>query len=1313
MRTRVRWTLTTETGDVVPYASVRIYNADGRTIYGGPIYRDSSTDRRYPNPFNAAPARIEFFLDQQTRVRLGFLPVADGKEILTPQLEAMADADEVVYSFTDLTIPPAEQFLVLRALSDAAAYWYRPGVAEHRHEGLGQKSTEIGHFSFGFSQISGYDRATVLGGHDERVDPDAVLSFTYGTLTAQYPTWGAMNSLPFGTFDQASRALLTARTGFDDSTAVGRSSLAAGAGTTALGSAARAEELDASGNAVAVGFGSGAMGEALAIGFGTSTIAPGAVVLGAFGSAFDGGTSSGSSAIAPPEGVALGHLANAAALAEAGSVVLGARAGAPTREVPTVVLGADQEASANPDLGTLQGTALLIQAFLDTLAPGDLDARGDVALGTTTTKIGFFGHAPVGAEFVGDDEVASGIEALDSLIYALRDLGLIRSRKDALVRYSPEALEQTHVVGDQIREWPDVDRSEARLVTALGTEPTYTEADPVSFDASTVPWEFALMQNPLASTKHIVVVAQHIASPPRSSEGVAGIYDQRFRDRLVGDAVQPLGRAGNSWVTGGLSSFTVDGQVGNAQASVDARRHVYRATHQTAWEDGSLVLGAAGGQNSTGWWGGISEAAALDSSWREKDATSYTNGLTFLHDARGAAGWLTEEALTFLRKQQGENPSMTIQLGRDYPSSSNPRIVQGSVYGYSGIVPKSVPLLRIGNAVVAMTYSYSGALSGYWSYLSNPQNYWVELYSFPGAFTGTWSPSALIGRFPLNASGTWGTGSQRVPAGNKQWRLVLRSNLSSVASDEWVPGAYYDTAVKVYTVSSAGVRTLEATVPLQGDGTWMAVTSHAGRVVAEVCRRSTGSVFATTDRHLPLDTVPRSADADYSTAVASASIRTSALAVLAYVGAGQRCWSYAGDILRALAALQGEDGGIYASYDVTVDPPTPFGPTVSARDLAWVGIAALMFGRAVQDHSRFEQLVLLIAAYLRDQQDPETGSIFDEPDGDCGTETNAVCWLFFRDLDRVRGWTDITGDIAKTLDNNHWVPELRRFTKSLGTSDRDTRADIWGGLYQLATEQRDRAKLSLRSLAYAKAVGVPLTGSYYGGATGLAGYLPANTSGAHAIDHELTWAAMLFKSRYGDPIGDDIAAMRRWTAVTPPTPGGQFLGFSAPAGGLIVRPTSAVAAQALLVAQRVRLFWPTPIPGPRVVASQLTVTRLAAGGYQFTYEWAPEDERQPTFYEAVAERSFDNGATWVQMPSRSRSGQISGVRRTPDSIWPWLYGGSWTESGPLSSSTVTRVNIRMRAHDFGSWASTEGRYPNGQVLPTPVVITTLPTVFPA
>jgi hypothetical protein len=741
---------------------------------------------------------------------------------------------------------------------------------------------------------------------------------------------------------------------------------------------------------------------------------------------------------------------------------------------------------------------------------------------------------------------------------------------------------------------------------------------------------------------------------------------------------------------------------------------VYRATHREEWVNESIVLGAAGGDYSTGWWGAISEAATLDASWREKDIVSYTTGLTFLHNARNAADWVTNAALSFLRTQQGDSVSLAIQLGRDYPSSTEKRPVYGNVSGYQGISVKNVPLVRVGNAVVAMTYGYTGALSGYWSYLSNPQNYWVEVYSFSGDFTGTWTPSALVGRFALNASGTWSTGQQRMPRGNKRWRLVLRSNLSAVAIDEWLPGIYYDTAIKIYTVVG-GTRTLESTVPLQGDGSWVGATSHPGRVVAELCRRSTGAVFATTDRHLPFDIVARPADADYGVVVTRSSIRTAALAVLAYAAAGQKYWSHAGDILRALTALQQPDGSLYAAYDATATPPAPYGATVATHDLAWVGLAALVLGRACGDSTRFQPLIAGIAAYLEGQQDPEGGSILDVPGGDYSTSTNALCWLFFRDLGEDSGVSldrDIARDIEKALDNNHWVPELQRFTKSLGTTNRDTGADIWGGLYQLATGQRGRAKQSLRSLAYAKMIGITITDSYYGGATGLAGYLPTNTAGPHVLDQELTWGALLFKGRYGEPLGDDLSAMRRWLAVTPATVGSQFLSFSGSTGGLIARPKTTVAAMAFLVAQRTRLFWQLPVARPRVVAAQLTVTKLGPKGYQFTYEWAPEDEREPVFFETVAERSFDNGMTWVSMPSRSRSGQISEVRRTSDSIWPWLYGASWIEPGPLTNNIVTRVRVRMRANWFGAWGSTEGRYPDGRILPTPVVIGTPPRVFP-
>jgi hypothetical protein len=1303
VRTRVRWTLTDENGDVVPYASVRVYEADGVTLYEGPLYRDSETELRYANPFNAAPVRLEFYLDRQTRVVLGTRTSADAHEILTPAIEALPGAEEVAYSVDQLSVPDAEDARVLRARTTQAAYWYRQGLGEHTHAGPAPDTISVGRLSFAFSQLTGHTGATVLGGHDEQIDPDLALSWSWGTVGAQYPTWQSINGTPWGVLDQAAQSILTSPTGFAHITAAGRGSVTAGESATALGAYAVARDLDGTERATAIGSRATALGESAAAGTGSYASAPGAVAFGNYCLAQNNAVTLGRLATAPTDGVAVGAAADASNDAVTGSVVLGAKAAVPTRADPVVLVGSPASGAPVPDDGGAEGPALLFQQLCTVLAVGDLQVSGDLAVGGATKKIGFFGHAPAATKFVGDDEVASGIEALDSLIYALRDLGLIRTRKDAVARYSPETLAQTHQPGDQVRAWPDVQEGDPRLVTALGAEPRYTGTDPVVFDAATVPWEFLLTQYPIPGFRHVVVVAQHASRSLRAKEGLAGVFDQP----------QPLGRTTTSWDTTGLSRHTVDNVTQSPALPVDARKHVYRVTGTTDWRDDSLfILGASAAPLTPGWWGSVAEAGLFDSSWTERAASSYVAGLMFTHNIAQASDWLTAPALDLLRRQQGDTLSVDIFLDQDFPSTSAKRMVQGRVKGFQGITTKAVPLIRLWNFTVSISYTYDGNVSGYWSYLSNPQNYYVELYSFPQGFTGTWDAAALVGRFSLNASGTWSTGTKRVRRGAKRWRLVLKSNLTPVTIDDWVPGAYYDTAVRIYTVDDTGARTLESTVPLQGDGTWLGTTAHEGRVVAELVRRSTGVLYATTDRHLPVDVITRAADADFVDASVRGSIRTAALAVLAYAGAGRQYWAIAGDILRALRLLQAADGSLYTAYDVMANEVEPLGTDVSTRDLAWVGLAALRLGAVTGDPARFEPLVLGIADYLAAQRG-ETGSISDGTAGTFSTETNALCWLLFRELGDT--WGNIAGDIAASLDTHHWDSGLRRFVLRQGVTTRDTRADIWGGLYLLATGQRERARLALRSLAHTKRTGVAVDDSHYSGAIGLSGYLPTGTTGADALDQEATWAALLFRNRYGDPIGEDLSTLRRWTGITPSTgKTAQFLNYTSDGGDdLIVRPSAAVAAQALLLAQRTELFWPAPITGPRVVACRLTVLRLAAGGYQFTYEWAPEDERQPTAYEAFVERSFDDGDTWATVTTRSRKGQISEVRRHPDSIWPWLYGVTWTESGPLTNSTVTRVNIRMRAKVFGSWAATEGRYPNGSILPNPLTIDEPPNTIPA
>lgn len=1294
MRTRVRWTQTTETGDLVTYAAVRVYEADGTTVYTGPIFRDNASDLRHPNPFNAVPVRVEFYLDRQARVVLGLRSTPGAPEILTPLLEALPDADEVAYAIQALKIPAAQDQLSLRAHSASEAYWYRPGLGEHHHAGPGVNATAVGAHRYAFSQIPGYDSATLLGGHDDLVDPTLLPLFSWGSIENSALTWGSLEGIPFGDLDQAEQSVLTTPTGFEDTTAVGVSSVAAGRTATAAGPRSRAVEASDGSASTALGTAQ-ATGTSLAAGHDSYAGGADAVALGAASTATATGTTLNGAA--PREGLSLGHRANAAQYATAGSVVLGAHIEAPVRQDATVVLGP----GTPPDLTDVEALALVLQA-LTTQIPGDLTAEGDVTLGVRQAQVGFFGRPGTTPVFVGDDEVASGIEALDSLIYALRDLGLLRSRRDAVARYTPEGIAQTHRTGDEIREWPLADGAAPRMVSALYTEPHAT-TDPVRFDADRTPWEFLLTESVVPTAfKHVVVVARHTSQPPRSREGLAGVYGQ----------AQPLARIGAVWSTAGLSRHTVDSMTQNPALPVDTAQHVYRVTHASEWTPDLFILGASADPATAGWWGTVSEVTLLDSSWSELNAVSLTDGLLFLYNIRKSADWMTTRSLDFLRSQQGEllsNP--VISLDTDYPSSDTARVVAGTVTGFTGVSgPKTVPLIRVGLSAI-LAYAYTGAMSGYWSYLTNPADHLIELYSFPDGFTGTWSADALVGRFALNLSGTWSTGRLVARRGEKRWRLVTKTGFTPVTSDVWVPGGFYDTAVLIYTEDETGARTLEDTVPLQGDGTWFGTTENPGRVVAELRRRSLNTLYATTDLRLPLDVLPRAADTDFADASVRGSIRTAALTVLAYTDAGRRYWGRAGDILRDLMGLQETDGSLFAAYDVVTTDP--LGTEVSARSLAQVGVAALAHSRATGDLTRFWPLILGIAEYLMTQQDMATGAVPDQPAILVDTVTDVWCWLFFRDLARDTAdpiYRVIAEDIATALDTLHWDDDLGGFSPEEGALVRDTQADIWGGLYLLATGQRARATRVRRSLAYAKRTGVAATDSYYTGATGLAGYRPTNTAGSLMLDQEATWAALLFRSRYGDPIGADILALKRMTAMGP-TPFAPLVNYSGPDAGLIVRPATAVAAMGVLLAARTTLFWPLPPAPPEVSACRLTVSRTGTG-HTFLTEWQVEDWRVPVAYEVVAERSFDDGVTWIAMPSRSRKGQVSEVRIKGEPNFPWSFHTTWTESGPLSGTTVTRVNIRMRAKDPGSWVTTEARYPSGQILPPPPLVSPAPPPSP-
>lgn len=364
-RARLFRPVTDEAGNLLYGATVTVRTKDFSALISQPIYAGQVGSDTIENPFVAASGYVSLWLDTPERVNL--LIEAPGLEETTIILDALPPAPNIVRTENALTITgTAAAGKVLTATSATAANWQTiptPSgpVPAHNHEGTGTDSVALG------------DGAAATQASSTAVGDGAQATAAGATAYGKDAEALGAGGTALGNNASAQGA---------DSSAVGQGSVASAGFATAVGAVAVASGTQAT----ALGHGAQALGDnTLAVGDSSSASADGATALGA--------TAQASAA----DALALGSAATAS---HARSVALGP--GATTSAADQVVLGTSGHT---------------------VLATGEVRAQDDVALGSPTSALGFFGATPVPVQTVTGSD--GGDLVLRAAIEALADLGLI------------------------------------------------------------------------------------------------------------------------------------------------------------------------------------------------------------------------------------------------------------------------------------------------------------------------------------------------------------------------------------------------------------------------------------------------------------------------------------------------------------------------------------------------------------------------------------------------------------------------------------------------------------------------------------------------------------------------------------------------------------------------------------------------------------------------------------------------------------------------------------------------------------------------
>lgn len=1006
---------TLDRNSLLTWASVRVYEADGVTLYTGKIYRGIDTTLTYPNPFVLAPALVDIWLDKPTRIVLGYTPDLAKLETLTPVLDVAQDADELITTAQPLLVTGSMVANgLLRASVAGKAVWFQPGLSPHDHHGVAPGSTRLGPYEPVASRISGFAGSTSIGvGFPSQPD----YFYSWDQLGRRTVQWRDLEGQQWSSWSNHQVGYTASDP--TESSMFGHSAYALGRGSIAIGSSSNAAPGWYSPSvpaAIAVGHRSTATSGSISIGQITESPSSLAYDMGAAQHAISIGRGAESLL---GESVSIGSYSSAALR----GVALGFNAvGA---EDDSAVLGAHGTLTLTPETISFDQRSLV--------APGSLIANGAAQLGTPNSLLGFFGETPVSQATVGAHDVGSGIPALDSLIIALRSLGLFTSRTLPLLAYDAETLLGALRSGDHVPRWDD--DASSLIVAPQGRAPTFNETSLIFNNRPSVvmtPSTALVTTDPYPATTNYLIVASHGGQGMAGAEALVSLEPEDGADPRESVFTAATGvRAPNTQWAATMSRYTRDGldQTANKRAVLDGKPHVYRATLDGAWPPSELILGRRDGTISPGWNGSIAELIGVDSSWTEDELDSLATGLAFKYHITQDDSKLLNPATALLVAGQDTPGEIHVNIDNVFVSTV-PTMVSGSV-----IIPSSITLPTLPTVALSPRcgHAYQGPVTGIWRLLSQLLH-WVEVYVLPTPATAL-SSQYLLGRFPIDKQGNWTTGRKECGMGHKVARPVLLSGNAPISYLGNNLTAELDVQVRVSTVLG-GVTTLECVVPLRPDKTWFATVRHAGAVVAELVTITGGVVLADSVRPIPPTTIGQD----------SANVADLALAALAFLSLAPSYHFRAQEILKRLRTIQGVDGSLNANVSVTFPAITSGATLTSSTALA--GLAAARYKAVTQD-PQFDVFAAKAATFLLTRVSPNGAPVSGPGAEEMLTSDAVLCYWLWRRLAFGQAADEVKGALGGVF----WNPSLGRFNRSVtyqaasSTFSVDFIHDLWTDLW--------------------------------------------------------------------------------------------------------------------------------------------------------------------------------------------------------------------------------------------------------------------------
>jgi hypothetical protein len=290
---------------------------------------------------------------------------------------------------------------------------------------------------------------------------------------------------------------------------------------------------------------------------------------------------------------------------------------------------------------------------------------------------------------------------------------------------------------------------------------------------------------------------------------------------------------------------------------------------------------------------------------------------------------------------------------------------------------------------------------------------------------------------------------------------------------------------------------------------------------------------------------------------------------------------------------------------------------------------------------------------------------------------------------------NVAHSVRDSLLINHWSEANGRFKQAAGMDAEQLSATAMGGLFLTAIGDHARGHLNIRHLRSFRVKNHDVLGPNYEGPRQVMGYKPyaelgddAHTNPPTVIDQPGSWAAVLFKMRYGEPVGDDVDSLRKWNytkIVSDPDHslyGAQFIGYSrtVSANGYqtYARPSLAAAAWAILAASDVRGVLAIDAPRrPTATAIVLqSVPQPSEGRFKLAVSWLLDDGDQATYYEVSFEK-VDGTGKWVPVFPQSTTGPLVSV----------LEGSRYVVRALIPApdhSTSFRARIRVRNAEWGT-----------------------------